>query len=148
MRLSAAALEKRLNGKLSMAAINSPSLCVVSGSTEVVAEFKDELEKITALEKQQRPPYEKLAAELKKLDADYESKRAKAEASKAKYDESQQLSRRASGAKKNTERAEKILAAARLRLQQAERRVKLELYLSPTEANARWLPPIERPERH
>lgn len=44
VRLSAAAVEPRLSQELSIAAINGPSLCVVSGATETVAQLQEELE--------------------------------------------------------------------------------------------------------
>jgi acyl transferase domain-containing protein len=44
VRLSAAEVEKQLKEGLAIAAINGPSLCVVSGPTEVVAALQQELE--------------------------------------------------------------------------------------------------------
>ncbi|PAX59717.1 type I polyketide synthase [Brunnivagina elsteri] len=44
VRLPAAEVEKRLSGELVIAAINGPSLCVVSGTTEAVAAFQQKLE--------------------------------------------------------------------------------------------------------
>ena len=45
VRLPAEEVEKWLSSELSMAAVNAPSLCVVSGPTEVVAALQSELEK-------------------------------------------------------------------------------------------------------
>lgn len=44
VRLSAPEVEKRLAGELAIAAINSPSLCVVSGTTEAIAAWQTQLE--------------------------------------------------------------------------------------------------------
>ena len=45
VRLPEAEIRKRLNGHLSLAAVNSPSLCVVSGPTEALEELEAQLEK-------------------------------------------------------------------------------------------------------
>ena len=45
VRLPVEEIESKLNGNLSIAAINAPSLCVVSGPTEAVAMLQHELEK-------------------------------------------------------------------------------------------------------
>jgi len=44
VRLPVEAVEKRLSGELAIAAINSPSLCVVSGPTKAIATLQQELE--------------------------------------------------------------------------------------------------------
>lgn len=44
VRLPAEQVEARLDGKLSLAAVNAPSLCVVSGPTEAVQLFQEALE--------------------------------------------------------------------------------------------------------
>jgi amino acid adenylation domain-containing protein len=43
VRLAEADLKPRLNGKLSLAAVNSPSLCVVAGAFEAIEEFEKKL---------------------------------------------------------------------------------------------------------
>jgi amino acid adenylation domain-containing protein len=48
IRLSAKELEPMLNGKLSLAAINSPSLSVISGPTDVLEEFQKRLGKVAS----------------------------------------------------------------------------------------------------
>ncbi|MDB6121125.1 MAG: amino acid adenylation protein [Pedosphaera sp.] len=48
VRLSAKELEPMLNGKLSLAAINSPSLSVISGPTEVLERFQAQLGKVAS----------------------------------------------------------------------------------------------------
>ena len=45
IRMPAAEIDSKLDGNLSVAAINAPSLCVVSGPTEAVAIFQHKLEK-------------------------------------------------------------------------------------------------------
>jgi amino acid adenylation domain-containing protein len=45
VRLGEQELRSRLNGHLSLAAVNSPSLCVVSGSVEALEDFQHQLEK-------------------------------------------------------------------------------------------------------
>ena len=45
VRLAASEVEKYLNKKLSVAAINGPQLCVVSGEAEEIEKLKTELEK-------------------------------------------------------------------------------------------------------
>jgi amino acid adenylation domain-containing protein len=45
VRLGEQELRSKLNGHLSLAAVNSPSLCVVAGSFEALADFEQQLEK-------------------------------------------------------------------------------------------------------
>ncbi|HXW57678.1 MAG TPA: amino acid adenylation domain-containing protein [Candidatus Cybelea sp.] len=45
VRLGEEELRSRLNGHLSLAAVNSPSLCVVAGSVEALEDFQQQLEK-------------------------------------------------------------------------------------------------------